>query len=308
MVVDILSEQSSLPLCGVALLKLFDRRYVELQRSNEGIEPWSESKEEAYIAFVNSEEIYKFLHKLRTVENFQKDTEEMWDDGENEAFLSHQLLGMWEAETAVYRALREHQGHLIPKLLAAVDLKVPPRDADKFDEGRDGFAPFCVKGILLEHLSGCNLFEIVDNFPRSSWQGIVDQAIAIVRILDDNGIMNKDGTPMNFIVSKPVDACDERQFHVYMIDFALCRFRATDESVAEWNREKSTWDEEGAVGLRMKKALAEHGFELRLEESRLCQKYDRWADRDGSGDSRLVRVEVRPGKFMWFLPSPSKES
>jgi hypothetical protein len=46
--------------------------------------------------------------------DFQEKTEDDWDDGQNEAFLANELLGLYKAETATYDALRTYQGRLIP--------------------------------------------------------------------------------------------------------------------------------------------------------------------------------------------------
>lgn len=160
----------------------------------------------------------------------------------------------------------------------------------------------------MENRSSCNLFDIADYFPRSIWQVIFDQAIDIVRLVGDKGPLNSDGTPRKSLFFKPVVASDEQQFQVYMIDFGICRFRTRDESVPGWNRKKSRKDEESAVGSVMKTALAKHGFNMHFEEFLFGKKYDRWAKRKVTINTRFRKVEVRPGKFMWILPSPNEET
>jgi len=114
-----------------------------------------------------------------------------------------------------------------------------------------------------------------DHAPRTSWQNIVDQAVAIVRIVGDNYILNRDVRPENFVVTQ----VSEHDYKVFMIDFALCRFKGENESNAEWADAKFTKDEEGAVGLIMKKRLLnKYGFELHYETS---LRYFEEAERGG---------------------------
>lgn len=299
MVVDILDEGRSPESSRIAFLKLFDRRFADALRKDSVIEPWTKRIERDYIESVESGNIYRFLHNLRHVKNFQQDTEDDWNDAENEAFLAHELVRLHTAEVAVYDALSDKQGVLIPRLIASVnvELELPTPGDTRHRVGRDGFAPFRVKGILLEYLKGSSLLHIVDHFPRLSWQYIVDQAIAIVHTLDDHNILNDDVDPRNFLVCGGPDGCIQHNPQVFMIDFALCRFRAPNESDAEWGRAKHGMDEEGAVGLRMKKLLGENGFELRYKARR---KYAQWADKDDSIPENAIKTELRPGVFMYY--------
>ena len=62
-----------------------------------------------------------------------------------------------------------------------------------------------------------------------------------------------------------------------MIDFGLARLRGWNESDRDWAKAKLNKDEEGAVGLVMKKRLAREGFELQFENS---DRYMEWAGGD----------------------------
>lgn len=112
-----------------------------------------------------------------------------------------------------------------------------------------------------------------DHAPKSEWQGIVDQAAAIVQVIGDHGILNRDGRPDNFIVQRDRSGC----YGVFMIDFGLARLRGRNESDLDWAKAKLNKDEEGAVGLVMKNRLAREGFELRFEKS---DRYMEWAGGD----------------------------
>ena len=277
MVVDILDEERPSAVSGIAFLKLFDRRFTDgLQRHN-GIGPWTKRMEEAYIDSVKIGAIYSFLHDLTHIDLFQENTEDDWDDAQKEALLAHTLLGQYNAEIALYDGLRDQQGVVIPKVVAAVDLDLELATSSGTPSrcGRGHFEPFRVKGILLEYIDGCNLRDIVDHFPRSSWQDIFNQAIAIVRIMDDCNILNTDVRPENFLVCTDPDGHRHPYSKVFMIDFGMSRFRGPDESDAEWGRAKHNENEEGAVGLIMRKVLRNHGFEVSYEHP---LKYDEWGE------------------------------
>ena len=84
-----------------------------------------------------------------------------------------------------------------------------------------------------------------------------------------------------------------------MVDFALCRFRGEKESDADWGKTKNTKDEEGAVGLRMKKLLKEkHQFDLYFKAS---HRYEQWGDTDDSFKDRAFKRQVGPGEFVYTL-------
>lgn len=205
---------------------------------------------------------------MHTIPNFEEDTEETWDDGQIETFLTDQVNQLFDAETAVYSALGDIQGKQVPRLISHVQLAISPPNA-----GSDTAELLNIKGILLQYIHGFSLSRIQDHTPESEWQGIVDQAVAIVQVVGDHGILNRDVRPDNFIVQRDGNG----SHRVFMIDFGLARLRAWNESDRDWAHAKLTKDEEGAVGLVMKTRLAREGFKLRYENS---DRYMEWAGGD----------------------------
>lgn len=305
MVVDIAEPGLKLP--SSAFLQLYDRRFADQLRRDNGVEGWTVELEHKYLQSVRSGAAEKFLYSLHNVPNFQEVTEDDWNDWQNEAFLDDELLKLCKAETATYNKLCEQQGKTVPKFLAAVDLNLaagadltaspnslpgPPKLLD--------FQPFHVKGILLEYIDGFNLRQVPEYCPRSTWQDIVDQAVSIVRLMGDYNILNRDVRPENFIVSPLLGGQEVQQYRVFMIDFGLCRIRREDETDLQWGMAKCTKDEEGAVGLVMQMILKrDYGFELHYERS---GRYDEWADTDESHPEGSVRIEVAPGTWMYEIP------
>lgn len=135
------------------------------------------------------------------------------------------------------------------------------------------FQPFKVKGVLLEYIEGYSMWDMLDHFPQSTWQGFVDEAIGIVHILSDYSIINLDVRPENFIVAPGKDGEEPR---VYMIDFGCCKFRREDESDKEWGSEKNCRNEDGAIGARVQqRAKRKYGVELVYEVS---ERFAEWAE------------------------------
>lgn len=102
MPVDVLSDCSD-RVKETAFLKLFDWRIAAQQRSDQGVDPWTEETAAKYANFAVSHEAEKFLEQLR--ENQYQETDEDWSIGQDETFLVHQTLNMYDGETAVYKRL-----------------------------------------------------------------------------------------------------------------------------------------------------------------------------------------------------------
>lgn len=268
MIVDLLGEDCH---DNPVFLKLYDRRFSEQLRCDHGVDPWKMDTEEEYINAVRTGAARQFLHNLHTIPDFEEDTEETWDDGQIEAFLTGKVHELFDAEATVYDTLRDIQGKLVPRLVARVHLPLSLPDAGI--SHADAAELLHVRGILLQYIDGFSLSKVQDQAPKSEWQGIVDQAVAIVQVVGDHGILNRDVRPDNFIVQRGGSGC----YRVFMIDFGLARLRGRNETDRDWAKAKLTKDEEGAVGLVMKKRLAREGFELRFENS---DRYMEWAGGD----------------------------
>ncbi|CAK7200621.1 hypothetical protein SEUCBS139899_003319 [Sporothrix eucalyptigena] len=262
-------------------LKLYDRRFSEQLRYQFGIDPWTKDFESAYIQAVRTGKARQFLHDLKTISNFQEDTEELWDDGQNETFLAEQADKLYNNETNAYDALGDIQGELVPRLVARVSLALSTPDVNNNGANvtnNEDLLP--VKGVLLQFIPGFSLGEVQDHAPKSAWQTIVDQAVAAVQAAGDRGILNRDVRPDSFLVQRTGDSTNSENYKVVMIDFGLSRLRGADESDRDWAKAKLRKDEEGAVGLVMKKRLSSQGFELHYENSDRYMEYAGGDDED----------------------------
>ncbi|KAH7235137.1 hypothetical protein B0J15DRAFT_454080 [Fusarium solani] len=271
MLVEILPDsarQLGLDEGAQAFLKLFDRRFAHSLRKWERVDPWSTDIEEEFLHKLKSGDLQDFLSRLQAEEDSEEDDDEdNWDATENEASLADMMLNYFRAEVATYSALQKHQGDLIPRLFTQVTLQVVQPNASLDEQQQD----IClVKGILLEYLKGFTLSSLKKSAPCSSWQNIVDQGIRITHVLGDNNILNTDVRPDNMMVVPRGNG----EYRVCMIDFGHCRMRRDDEPDHDWGRTKWFQDEEGAIGVVMRGALAKVGFQLHYKNS---GRYLEWA-------------------------------
>ena len=251
------------------VLKLYDHRFATQLREDYKIPPFNAAHDEAYDAFVESGAASAFLDQLQQDDDFcEPEDGPEWTLGQNEVYLYSICLDMYAAENAVYNRLKDLQGKGIPLLNAEVTLRVSNHSTN------DSVSHFyTVKGILLEHITGFTLAELIDKAPRETWQKICNEAVHLVQRCNDRNILNEDIRPSNVMVS-PILSSDSNKYRVVLLDFAQCRFRRPDESDRDWGRAKWIQDEEGAIGAVMKGKLQRVGFDLEYNGS---LRYLEWA-------------------------------
>ncbi|KAF6809074.1 hypothetical protein CSOJ01_07143 [Colletotrichum sojae] len=258
MVVEILDGSAQGAACAepmtapTAFSKLYDWRFAHQLRDDQGVGPWDQNSGAGCTEFVSSGGIESFLRRLSADESFS--------------------LQMYHSETAAYAKLGDFQGRLAPQFLGAVVLQAaaPQGVHDRHQEH------FQIRGVLLQYIQGLGLSKLDPHAPPSSWPDVVDQAVQIVRVLGDNGILNADVRPENFIVSLRSD--DEKEYYqVLMIDFGQSRVRGEHEPLSECGRAKWRQDEEGAVGLVMQHRLRKLGVEICYKPS---LRYLEFAERE----------------------------
>ncbi|KAJ6188445.1 hypothetical protein N7519_003353 [Penicillium mononematosum] len=239
---------SALGLEDDMILKLFDRRFATQLREDEKIRPWTPETETEYHQFILDGGASEFVAQLNDGEAPEGST---WSAAMDETYLHDHMLDLYKTEAQVYSNLKEIQGTDIPKLLASAIMPIPC-PAQTSSEYTD------IPGILLQYIEGFPLTDIEEYTPRESWQAICEDAIRIINLIDDLGILNEDVKTRSFIVRGHAG----NGFRVTMIDFALCKFRQGYKDAYEWDKWKSIQDEEGAVGYVMQRRL-KGGFSYR---------------------------------------------
>ena len=215
-----------------AVLKLYDRRYATELRQSYGISPFSHEIEQKFEEFVRSGDAARFIDTLETDEV----TDLTWDTARDEAFLFDYCRELHKSETEAYHRLSNLQGKNVPKLLANVQVQPSSNEEDIL---------FQVPGVLLEYVEGFSLADLPKFSPPSSWQRICDEAVSVVNLISDQGIINKDVKPRNVLVRSDGHSLD---CAVVFIDFAQCEFAESGQSEEVWRHEKRLQDEEGAIG------------------------------------------------------------
>lgn len=147
-----------------AVLKLFDRRFCPQLRNELFLQPYSSTLQAAYLEFIRTGDASRYLAWLRDSDSDRSSDEEQMADflAENEVYLQHYCLGLYENDLSTYKRLQGLQGSEIPQLFASVNYL--PTTSD----GREGIPPefMEVKGILIEFISGFPLTVLSDNAPR----------------------------------------------------------------------------------------------------------------------------------------------
>ena len=229
------------------VLKLFDRRFATQLRRDEKVNPWTPVIERQYHHFILDGSASGFMTKLNSNNQMAEKEGHSWNDAQNEACLHDHMQNFYKTEVEVYDTLKDIQGEKVSRLCACVafpsssSTEELPLDRNYLD----------FPGILMQYIEGFPLTDVASHAPRETWQSLCEDAIQIVNLIGDRGVLNEDVKTRSFIVSED----PENKFKVFMIDFALCNFRREYEDEEDWRGWKAAEDEEGAVGYVMQRYL-----------------------------------------------------
>jgi len=167
-----------------------------------------------------------------------------WGVGGREALAYMKSTHSHEVELKVYDQLVDMQGIHVPTVFA--DVRLSPQHA--IMEKDESLAHYTeIRAILMEHISGFPLSDLVTEVPESAWAPVCEQAIEIIRSVAEHDFINFDVKPRNTIVRPS----EERLYQVFYLDFGECCVRDPSESDGVWQERKRQRDEEGAVGFVM---------------------------------------------------------
>lgn len=276
-----------------AVLKLYDRRFSSrlrhFARDEASGEPniWNESIEDDYVDYVRSGSAAQFVHDLRQMDTEKYGRASKWTKAQNEAWVHHSCEGYSNTEVKVYKALRERQGTLIPKLYHRVRLLKPsamPSGAPLSEVKKQLIQ---VTGILIEYIPGFQLSKLHENLPNGHrlWQTIVDQAIELPNMFIDKSIVNEDVSSRNVLVTS--DTSSASGFRTVMIDFGNCRFRGRHERDFGWGRANYEQAEKRHLGSDMQDILRNGA---RFEST--CHKAKPWS-------AVLLSLAIWPPRGEW---------
>jgi hypothetical protein len=192
-------------------------------------------------------------------ENNNEDTEE--DEAVQELRMVQALcLDLHRSERTVYERLLPLQGSQIPNFLASVHMEplIPCEIPGHLGSNVEDY--IFIPGVLIEYIDGFCLENTKTAAPKEHWEQIFGASIDIANKLGDYDVLNQDVRPENMIVRETENGV----YQPVMIDFAQARVRRNDECDQEWREHKCMQDEEGAIGLGMRKEL---GLEFEYSEA-----------------------------------------
>lgn len=275
------------------VLKLYDRRFSTQLRSDEGAVPWTPEIESLFQSFVDADdasEFFSYWDAERATNPYWQGSSvrnrDRWNEAKVEAYLQWESTSAYETEKKAYELMTDLQGVDVPKVLGEVMLDLAAdvqtgEDSDSImsDESDiDSHISSC-PGLLLQHVQGFSLSDLVANMDREHRQTTIDAAIDVLHRIQHVGILNRDVKTRSFIINPLTHK-------VMMIDFGLVFFRDQVDDDREWQSRQASQDEEGAVGLTMSSMLEEKaggGYIYRPSELALKLAY-RFNDEDGENE------------------------
>ncbi|KAJ5158803.1 uncharacterized protein N7500_008454 [Penicillium coprophilum] len=250
---------------GDMALKLFDGHFATEFREKDEMSPRGSDIEHDYHQFILNGDAAKLVAELSADRDLPDRDFDTWNSSQKETYLHSYMHGLYERETQAYNTLADLQGNYIPRLFSCVTMSsFSPTQNSVFSEDIN------IPGMALRYVEGFPLTDIASCVSKDSWQRIYDNTIRVVNLVSNRGIPNENVKASNFIV----ETCPGNQFHVFKIDFALCKCREEYRDETEWEACKATQDEEGAVGYVMQRRL-QGGFVYRRSAryNNLDEKY-----------------------------------
>ena len=153
-----------------AVLKVYDGRFgIDLRQVRVDHSPHTSIDEAAFRSFIQSGKTKPFLNELastKKVSFLPVMPAHFLDSSEGE--VARFETAFWqqtnehlEYEIKAYRWLLEFQGISIPRMYARIRLIAPSTEPASADANDQDLAPYLeVKGILLEQITGCNLWDL----------------------------------------------------------------------------------------------------------------------------------------------------
>ncbi|TIA08856.1 hypothetical protein D6C80_08969 [Aureobasidium pullulans] len=167
------------------ILEIYDRQYSPQLREFKHSGPAPAETEDEFIAFLRQGYMPQFLLDYEEDGPWAYDE---WDTPKREAYFNARSSLSHEIELDVYDKLVDMQGIHIPTLVADVRLS-PQYAVMQQDEGLTEYAE--IRAVLMEHISGFPLHDIVEETPESDWASICNQAVDIMRKIADMEMLNE---------------------------------------------------------------------------------------------------------------------
>lgn len=231
---------------GKMVLKLFDRRFVTEFWQMWNVDVWTPDTENEFHQFVNDSCSSRFLADVKADKELMCPRAVTLSAAQSEAWMNQVMMDLYETEVKAYVTLSDVQGDVVPRLIGLVTASssrsVSPGPLNQST---------AIPGILFQYIRGFPLKDLARHAPKELWDGICYDAMQLLRVTGEHGILNQDVQPRNVIVKK----FRADHYKPFMIDFAICRFREEAKDEEEWRRWRVEEDEEGELGRAMENHL-----------------------------------------------------
>ncbi|KAF5986324.1 serine threonine kinase fnkB [Fusarium coicis] len=209
----------------LAILKVYDRRCgTGLRECHDKHIPCTTQVETAYQSFLNSGAMGPFLEEMdhdEATSEFPRTSAEIRQGPDGIARFEAALWRItdchFRTEAEVYERLEDLQGVLIPELYALVRVVSPGATSASPKQDYQ-----TVYGILLQHIPGVNLYDIIEEEARPTtqkgWTSLIQQAIDATYEINKRGVILYDSAPRNVVV-------EASTFQPFIVDFAQCFFK-----------------------------------------------------------------------------------
>lgn len=310
------------------ILKLLDRCFSTQAREDLELDPWTPALEQKYEDFVREGDAEEFFDYWEAEKQSDRDwsayyvpNHSKWSPVKWEAYIQWQAHDMYEDEKKSYQLMAVLQGAMVPKMLGEVFLDLPTaaavddaeqnpsEDAKSTGSGHTTDEPtvYSFPGLLLQYVRGFALTDLHEHLPREHWQSTIDCSLAIIRQIQECGVLNCDVNTRNFIIN-PVT------YKPMMIDFGITKFRDDADNDKEWEQMQAWNDGEDQIAMTMRGRLRElTGSSITYKPTekhwRFCYRYkDPEGEREGGTEDEEEYVKKhRDFVFDDSLWIPSKK-
>lgn len=241
--VELEQQNSDVP-APTMVLKVYDHRHSLGLRESLSIGPATKASDEHFFALVHGGFLSQFSEECEENGAWSSWAYAKWGVGGQEALAYLKSIQSHEVTLKVYDQLVAMQGIHVPSVFADVRLAsqhVTSEENESLTQSPE------TRALLMEHISGFPLCDLVTEVPESEWAPICDQAIEIIKKIAEHDFIYFDVKPRNTIVRPS----EEGSYHVFYLDFGESEVRDLSESDEAWRERKRQKNEEGAIGYTM---------------------------------------------------------
>ncbi|KAF2403522.1 hypothetical protein EJ06DRAFT_579525 [Trichodelitschia bisporula] len=257
---------------GVAIIKLYDWRFATEPRRCQKLVPWGDDNQRDFVRVA--------------LPSHQESIDAIKDQALGNAHWLHRRPNdrrLWMCymsrayslrENFAYLKLKSLQGKHIPEAIASCFyyMVAPECQSLKFAALAEVNREFYISGFITKKVNGFNITQLVGRVPKESWQGIVDQALDVMRQINMLDAFWPWPQLDNIMVCR--DSRERGGYRVVMHGFSHLYTRIGEKSWSWWY---AIWRSDGInrLALLLGWLTRKLGHEVQICRSDL---WDRWVD------------------------------